>query len=604
MLKRFYFLSTCAMCLLSPVTSMAAPSTVPDDARMTIEMVKAEAKNIAEQAKSQAQAETALVQAEGDVARLEMAKDAKESEVAQAQVALRHAELAIQIAKADEATATAEVVAAREVLERAKIIAARAEADAEEFRSAEEAAANAVDIAAANAAKLNNKATTKAEAAADREYTQAAERTLVAERQAEAEAMVAEAAEASMAAIEERLEAATQTREEAQEKENDAKGAVIDAQTELEDIKKDLVLLRAEVAQGKAAVLETKKEPDLAKRRWATAEVECKYYTWQDHQGNSGYQLYQPYTFNFVDGNMEYSLRTGYVTSANKSDANGRVATWTDTVLGLAYSKQQHKDTIVYRLDINMPTGKGTLNGTGAIMSDDLVEMSRFGEGWNYTPGVWISRKTSKEDTWTLGTYYTFRSRYTYDGSFANGWLKPGNVWVKDLRWQHAGQKWQLVGELSHTSAGTTQDGNITYQQGDQLNMNLTYNRVLSEDQDLMLYYWNGKEQPYTSADPFVIADKTKTQYIGAMWSKTLARKRTFRIGVDMMKRDGNSYDPLTTLTSNERTKYSWGVGYDIDIAADRKASVDIKQFHMKDNVSSNNRYHGYNIYVRYTYNM
>lgn len=603
MLKRFYFFSTCTMCLLSPIIGMAAPSTVPDDARMTIEMVKAEAKIIAEQAKSQAQAESALGQAEGDVAKLEMTKDAKEADVAQAQATLRQAELALQAAKADEATATAEVITAKEVFERAKIIAARAEAGAEESRSAEQAAANAVDIVAANTVRLNNKAA-KAEEAADREYTQAAERTLAAERQAEAEAMVAEAAEARMAAMEERLEAAIQAREEAQEKANDAKGAVIDAQMELDDIKKDLVLFRAEVAQGKAAVLETKKEPDLAKRRWATAEVESKYFTWQDHQGNSGYQLYQPYTFNVVDGNMEYSLRTGYITSSNKSDANGRVATWTDTVLGLAYSKQQYKDTIVYRFDINMPTGKGALNGTGTIMSDDLVEMSRFGEGWNYTPGVWINRKTSIEDTWTLGTYYTFRSRYTYDGSIANGWLNPGNVWVQELRWQHAGQKWQLVGELSHTSAGTTQDGNTTYQQGDQLDMNITYNRVLSQNQDLMLYYWNGKEQPYTSADPFVIADKTKTQYLGAMWSKTLARKRTFRIGADMMKRDGNSYDPLTALTNNERTKYSWGVGYDIDIAADRKASVDIKQFHMKDNVSSNNGYHGYNIFVRYTCNM
>ncbi len=584
-----------------------------DEAKNTSALIKVEAKAIADHAKAVAnvaQAEAALAKAEAEVAKLEAAEAAAQASAVAAQLAADQAENKAQAAETAEAAAKVEVAAAKAAVEKARHAEAMAaeaaavqarEAEAEAAADAAAAASAAVKVVEENEARTDE-AIAAAEAAADRAYAIADAKAAAAEERANEAAIAVEMAEARLAAAEEKVESSAGVREEA----NDAKAAVIDAQLELADAKAALNLAETDLVESKAALIEAKKQLEPVKRSRFFAAA-SQYYSWRDNHGRSGYQFYQPYDFSYANNSMEYGLSTAYIISENKPAADGRVATWTDTTLSIAHNNLNKKYLVRCSLAINLPTGKSKLNGTNAIMSEDLVRMSRFGEGWNYTPGVSISRKIGEEDTWTIENYYSFRGSYTYDGSITNGQINPGNEWTKTLRWQHAGQKYQLAGELTHTSFGTTKENSIDYREGDQFDVKMTYNRKLAQDQNLMLYYWHSTAKPYASSDPAAAGiegtSTLYTKYFGAVWSKARTEKQTFRVMTDIMYSSGSSYDPLTNLIINGRTKYSGGFGYDIDFTPERRLSLDIEKYYMKDE-SPGNSYHGYNYYLRYYVSM
>jgi hypothetical protein len=627
----------CSLLLLQPTVGAAGAISAAAEMKDTAALVWDRAKAIADAARAAAEvaeAEAELAQAEAELAELEAAKVTAEKAVIKADTAVRQAEeeagktaaaaeasgQTARDAAVAEAAARAEIAAAKEALERAKIVQMRAaENEAAESRAAEAeaaqqaaaAAAAAVEQAADNEAKTDE-AVMNAEAAADRAYALAQSRVAAAERITNETMAAVEAAEQRLAVAEEQFESS----EEARAAAHDAAATAADAHKDLLDAKADADEARKDLLEAKEALNLAKEDIDSSKASLAEAkqqlqppakirsfQLESQYFSWRDNKGRSGHQFYQPYEFNYVHKDTEFSLQTGYVISSYQSGTEGKVSTWTDTLLSVARENTHDKYSVRYNIDINLPTGKSKLNGTNAIMSDDLVALSRFGEGWNYTPGISVSRKIGQEDTWTLGTYYSFRGNYTYDGSTPNGRIDPGGAWGKFLRWQHAGQQWQFVGELAHTNFGRTQEGNVDYREGSQLDAKLTYNRVLSPDRSILLYYWHSTENPYSSSDPAAAGiEGTSTlhnQYFGTVWSKDLPNNRTFRIAAHMMRSSGSAYDPLTDLAVNGRSKYSGGLGYDIAFTPERKLSLDIERFYMKDD-SPATSYHGYNIYLRY----
>lgn len=52
------------------------------------------------------------------------------------------------------------------------------------------------------------------------------------------------------------------------------------------------------------------------------------------------------------------------------------------------------------------------------------------------------------KDLLTLGTNYSVRGSYDPTSDIDDDKFNPGNEWQKYLRWQHAEEKWQLVGIL------------------------------------------------------------------------------------------------------------------------------------------------------------
>lgn len=615
-----------------PVAGASGAVHVADDARATAEVMQTQARERADQARAKAD----IAEAEAEAARAAVAVAQAEAEQAAAEAAMAAAEAAAakaeaKAAEADtaQAAAQAEYTAAKAAAEKAAVAAAKAaEAEAVEAKAAEAAAAAAAANAAAEAAALaeadeakTDEAVARAEAAADKAYAEAEARSVAAERRANEAAAALEAAEARVAAAETKLDSSNDARAEA----DDAKAGLADARANLADAQATLAEAKRDLHEANTAVADARQQARPIQER-RSFQWENRYYSYRDRFHNSGYQFVQPYEFSYLGDRFGIGLSTNYIISSAKSinsngqvNQSGRVATWSDTTLSLIRENPKPLYTVRYMLDINMPTGKASLHGSqvNAVMSEHFVGFSRYGEGWNYTPGIAISRKTGPEDTWTLGTLYSFRGKYTPDDSTGN--ITPGDEWIKFLRWQHIGQKWQLAGELMHISYGSTlepfntvlQPGGVTYRQGSETAAKLTYTRALTSNHNLMLYYWHSTQQAYSSPNPAAAGlegtGTVQDQFFGAQWSVDWKDKYTFRVYTDMMRESGASFSPLTNIFMGGGSKYSIGLGYDVDIRPQRRISLDIARFYMRENAIAGsaplNGLHGYEVYLRYFYN-
>ena len=395
----------------------------------------------------------------------------------------------------------------------------------------------------------------------------------------------------------------------------EARQAVLDAQLVASDMKEALQQAHLYAKQTKA---------DLEQLIYSLDNppgshfffTSTNFYRWSGDFNTRGWQMAQPMYYGYWQRDFSYGLYTRYIISRNNSvGANGRVNTLSDTSLYLNKRNDKPKYLTEYSLNVNMPTGKATLSQSEryAMMNEDLVEVSQFGKGWQFAPGIAVSRKIGKEDLWTLGTSYTFSNSYDPTSQIPNDTVSPGGEWRKFLRWRHAGQDWQFIGELVNTtSSRTTLSDGSWYDTGTEWEYKLTYNRKLSEQQNLMLYYWRENQD----INPILPSDATNAlaHYVGAMWSKKLDEQHVFRVTFDVMKTNGSRYagiyndfvdhtNPRYTVVDG-RTKYTAGLGYDIKINAQSNLSLDLQLFRMKDGKSDYNHpemtYRGVNLLAKY----
>ncbi|SHJ06659.1 coiled-coil domain-containing protein [Propionispora hippei] len=406
-------------------------------------------------------------------------------------------------------------------------------------------------------------------------------------------------------------DAATDEKEQALDRLTDAKIALEDAEAVLKDAQRNLEDAKAVVRDAKAELDSRQSYVTLLNKEDAKIPIArsvlaaSTYYSWKDNRGDQGHQFVSPYSFFYQHGNWETSFNTAYVISqhaAPQLTGSGRVSGWSDSDVAIAHTNGHGKYSVRYSLDVNMPTGKAALSGEKPIMNDDLVKYGTFGSGWNYTPGVAVSRKVSDKDTWTLATTYSFQGDYTLLNDVPNNRLSPGNIWTKTFQWQHLAPNWRLLGELSHVDYTDTQVGGADYvRDGDQLDTKLTYVKDLSHGQSLLLYYWNSHQQPDQSLAQQAGGSSRRGQYSGLMWSKPVQVGHTMRYSFDFMNKSGEAYDILTDSIFHNGKKYTGGIGYDVNISEKQTLSFDVQKIFMKNDPNVN--YHGYNIMVKYSRN-
>ena len=116
-----------------------------------------------------------------------------------------------------------------------------------------------------------------------------------------------------------------------------------DKEAQLEVLKHDL-----EYVQN--LLKEYERGYDIADRKSSSFGTESKYYSWRDDKGNKGHQFYQPFYYNIVDGPWEYGLATGFISSDNRSNDNGKVNCLTDTTLNVAFTKKAKKNDVMFFL--------------------------------------------------------------------------------------------------------------------------------------------------------------------------------------------------------------------------------------------------------------
>lgn len=324
--------------------------------------------------------------------------------------------------------------------------------------------------------------------------------------------------------------------------------------------------------------------------------TQTKFYTWQNEQGNSGQQLYQPLGYYTLQNSTEVGIYSGYINSRIKNA--GSFAGITDTSLYIGQISRKNPYTITYMMDFRLPTGKSQIP-KDSIVSDDLVEYSHLGEGFNWAPGLRLNKQVGEEDMWSAQINYNIRGNYDY---IPGTHISPSNEFIKNFSWQHAGQTWQFYGTIAHTNYTRAQENNIRYSNGDKYDLQATYNRVLTAVDDLMFYYWFSLESKNKYYTPLTWSPggNLSRHYIGTQWLRKLSSKSQINLMFNTMFSRGDSYDPITEQRVTKRNKYTLRLGYSLQLSSTAQLSFQIERFYMYDG-NENSKYRGNNYYFIYS---
>jgi hypothetical protein len=175
--------------------------------------------------------------------------------------------------------------------------------------------------------------------------------------------------------------------------------------------------------------------------------------SWHSTRGNGkGYQFFSTIEgiTKFTAGSAlsgEAGVRTGYISSNNESPLTpGTVSTLTDTTTHLQFAYEGFDSVQPFvTFDMNLPTGKATLRGRAknAVMDRDLVFQTRFGEGWNFNPGIGVTVPFGQSLVTTLAVGYNSRGSYVPDGDTGFHY-DPGDQVIVTAGVQYLSEDWLL----------------------------------------------------------------------------------------------------------------------------------------------------------------
>jgi len=382
--------------------------------------------------------------------------------------------------------------------------------------------------------------------------------------------------------------------------EADLKNARVDFQVAIADENEVLVNLKTAEGTEKAAEKNCKAAIDALKyfgesRSWQTG---MEFYSWNG--SSHGHQFYWPIEFDSTDRhkNLDISLSTGYV-SSNTGLENGHVSGWTDTTVGISRLNAHKKYDVQYNLNINIPTGQSKIYNN-AVVPDDLSRFTRFGEGWNWTPGITTIKHITDADSMTLESSYSLRGNYEYTKDIPGASINPGNLWSETLTYLHVEKNKKFMGRLFFTDTGETRENGLKYTEGKQIGLAAYYEKAVSNQNNLEVYsgvsftgatdYQGGTTEPNNDVH---------RQYFGMGISHVFSPSRTLSIMGNYMRSDGYSYDPLRNTYSDNRHRVSLLVGYEEKLDTQDKLSAYLERYFIENDTSED--YNGWGIKLLWT---
>ena len=176
---------------------------------------------------------------------------------------------------------------------------------------------------------------------------------------------------------------------------------------------------------------------ESSERKWTTTfSTETRYYSWRNNfvpPGTTGigpgrgWEVYIPFATQLTgkpvnDLSVDLVVRGGWVKAAQTTTGlSGEVATSTDTAVSFntTYLGWQGLRPFI-ALSANLPTGKSALFGTSvnARMDPDLVEISTFGEGYNFGPTFGLNVPIAGSLLFTASVGYSYRGPFNRESAF------------------------------------------------------------------------------------------------------------------------------------------------------------------------------------------
>lgn len=457
-----------------------------------------------------------------------------------------------------------------------------------------------------------------------------ADRTNEAENEAEQEAYDArlddlnqqlDDASQQMDDVQSEFDALTDAREQAEAEEADARAAVADlendtraAEQDLAESQKDKAEAEAYLAEAEKNLLQTEAGYKEAKKNEQTAKDSLTYwgegrttaagmefYSW--HGAESGHQVYIPYNFSSSDRHhaVNLSLSTGYV-SSDTGKPDGHVAGWTDTTLNVTKLNDHAKYDVRYHLDVNVPTGQSKIYDN-AVVPDDLAMFTRFGEGWNWTPGIEVRKHLNDTDLFSVKTSYSLRGSYEYSKNVPDASIDPGNTWGTELAYLHAAENEKLMARLFFTThTGKTDENGLKYKEGNDFGAEVYYEKAVSTQNSMEIY----AGLSYTGASSYDVLNEEPNSgihrtYFGLGLMHKIDAKRTLRILGNYVRSDGYTYDPLRNTYMDNRRRLSLLAVYEEKLNQQDNISLALEHYSLHEDNSSG--YHGWGAALMWNHN-
>ena len=323
------------------------------------------------------------------------------------------------------------------------------------------------------------------------------------------------------------------------------------------------------------------------------AQKSVEYYSWQGPDGRSGHQLYSGNSFYWSKNHYDFSLSNAYVMS-NTGLAGGDMSGLTDTSLAAMYTNKHPVYDVRYGLEVNLPTGSSRTNDN-AVVPDYLARVSRLGEGWNFTPRMEVIRHLDKYTSMTWRGSYSFRGAYEENYNGLTGNMHPGNQWTNELEYLHTDKKTHYMLKFQYTNnsdkssiSGTANDYSFT--EGDSFGVRGYYRSWFTHKDSWGAYgAWNF-EQGTAYDNGLPSGSGVHRLYYGAGYFHQFDNKRQLRLFANWLRADGESYDPLTRLTSASGRRFSVSLGYDWHMDDKNSLSLDIERGILRQQGDANYR--------------
>lgn len=251
-------------------------------------------------------------------------------------------------------------------------------------------------------------------------------------------------------------------------------------------------------AQGQPAAAEGK--------TWsATIETEARYFSFESTRGSpalsqlgrtgksTGEQLMTPWGITIESKpndklKIELLARSGYIWSKQSTTGSlgqpfsAEYESLTDTTLGGTFTVLEFAGfQPFFSLNVNAPTGRGSLKGNAAAarLDQDVAGPPTFGEGWNIGATVGVNIPITAKFMLSLGVGQTKRGEFDREGDLTPApqqtvAINPGDVYTYNASLAWKGEQTTIQGQASYSyETRTTYDGIDFYRSGDKLQFGL-----------------------------------------------------------------------------------------------------------------------------------
>lgn len=248
-------------------------------------------------------------------------------------------------------------------------------------------------------------------------------------------------------------------------------------------------------------------------------------------------------------------------------------------------------------LDYNLPSGKASLNSreNNVLLADSyLTQLSQFGEGHNFTPGINVTHAINNRHIIGLGMGYTFRGEFDPNSEVINDEIDPGDELNFTGQWQYQRKSFSIIGGLTHTQFERTKRNNIDFfQKGNRQSYSLTgtwdwpLTSIWGNIYTNIRYTKQSPDRNFSGSARELQREAFNVNgdrlYFSLAWSKPLGQRHHFRLAFDSLKSEENDYATDNINYDAGRSKIGYGATYSYAYSPHGSISLTGKRYHVEN---------------------